>query len=472
MSECLQCPKPKKRKAKTRGLCGKCYLRSNRAVRRGKTTWAKLEAAELAIPENIVFPAQVKKPAGRWLDHQVFESAKHGICRTEIGSSARSGLPRTSLRRYASKPCRYNEDEPIFTLLVAPPIVHDDPEIRVFPDSVIDQVAARYNQEHEQQPKPVPEDDDAYLTTAQVEEKAGVGKYFVEHWRYQPSKLRRGEKALRAHKESVGAGRVRSMQWVHRLGDVRAILRGEESIHPAIGRPGHRRPGTKSNHEAEIKVQEYLLSNGPVSKSDFFGFCRAERISQKQRRHVLKKLKIKPMQIGAGSTKESYYGLPGQERPSKLAHAPKLRAAVEFLQDALVKNDCRMPVQQLIKRGSQRNLSERLLYDAKPHAGVVSEWEVQNSHRRAFWKLVRKSATNGHASPAQSLGSRLPRKGPGRPQKHAEVLNFVRSRPAGVSLKTSLANYRTGHPNHPIFSTSNPYSALRALISRRSKASV
>jgi hypothetical protein len=44
---CLSC---RERFPRCRGLCPTCYDRSGRAVRSGETTWARLEAAGLALP--------------------------------------------------------------------------------------------------------------------------------------------------------------------------------------------------------------------------------------------------------------------------------------------------------------------------------------------------------------------------------------------------------------------------------------
>jgi hypothetical protein len=44
---CLAC---REHLARARGLCATCYNRLGKAVRSGKTTWATLEAAGLALP--------------------------------------------------------------------------------------------------------------------------------------------------------------------------------------------------------------------------------------------------------------------------------------------------------------------------------------------------------------------------------------------------------------------------------------
>ena len=48
---CLAC---QERVARTRGCCTRCYSRHKNAVTRGKTTWAALVAAGLALPAQPV----------------------------------------------------------------------------------------------------------------------------------------------------------------------------------------------------------------------------------------------------------------------------------------------------------------------------------------------------------------------------------------------------------------------------------
>jgi hypothetical protein len=169
---CLRCRETDKRQARTRGLCPSCYATTSRRVRRGQKTWDELEAANL-VAKKLAFPLDAKKPAGRWLNHQVFESHEHGACRIQTAAAERSGLPRTCLRRWASGPCRHNDDEPILTLLVRHPIRMADQFVPVFPDNVIGPVAESYRKskakaepDPDDDAKPPSNDDDALLSTS------------------------------------------------------------------------------------------------------------------------------------------------------------------------------------------------------------------------------------------------------------------------------------------------------------------
>jgi hypothetical protein len=392
---CLQCPETDKREARTRGLCRRCYARNWRNVLRGLDTWDELEATN-RLAKRITFPRKVRKPAGCWLNHQVFESSKYGTCRLQTAAAKRSGLPSTSLGRWASGPCRHNDGEKIFTLLVPPPIVIAGPKAPVFPDNVINRVAESYRKwskpDTDEDAKPLSNDDDAWLTTVELEQKLGVSKDFVNYWKKRESRLRPGEIALRVHLESSAdkPGRVRNEQQIHRLGDARAILAGKESVNPLIGRPATRRPNAKTDSGAQTIIHEHLLEmGGTTTRTHLFDLCRAHSIAGRQRRLAIKNLRIRPVLVGRSSQRGSYYCLPGKPAPSPLPHAPALQKAVEFLKSALAKKP--LPRKELIKLARQRGIAKSNLTKAKPFAGVVSKLD----HPFATWKLVGIAGHNG-----------------------------------------------------------------------------
>ena|SRR5438876_4372340 len=82
-------------------------------------------------------------------------------------------------------------------------------------------------------------------------------------------------------------------------------------------------------------------------------------------------LKIRFVVTGAGAHMASYWCLPGQT-PSRLAHAPILRAAVEFWQTTLANSPVDMQV--LLKQAQEKGISESLLYHARPLAGVKTSY--------------------------------------------------------------------------------------------------
>lgn len=49
-------------KAKVRGLCSSCYVRANEVIKKGLTTWKKLEVAKRVLP-----PQRQKKSTIKWL---------------------------------------------------------------------------------------------------------------------------------------------------------------------------------------------------------------------------------------------------------------------------------------------------------------------------------------------------------------------------------------------------------------------
>jgi hypothetical protein len=63
MSAKAKCLNPKcQSKAKVRGLCPACYVRANEVIKKGLTTWKKLEAAKRVLP-----PQRQLKSTVEWL---------------------------------------------------------------------------------------------------------------------------------------------------------------------------------------------------------------------------------------------------------------------------------------------------------------------------------------------------------------------------------------------------------------------
>jgi hypothetical protein len=58
-----KCLNPKcQSKAKVRGLCPACYVRANEVVKKGLTTWKKLEATKKVLPAQ-----RENKSTRKWL---------------------------------------------------------------------------------------------------------------------------------------------------------------------------------------------------------------------------------------------------------------------------------------------------------------------------------------------------------------------------------------------------------------------
>jgi hypothetical protein len=61
-----KCLNPKcQSNAKVRGLCPACYVRANEVIKKGLTTWKKLEATKRVLPSQRQKTATVKWLLGR-----------------------------------------------------------------------------------------------------------------------------------------------------------------------------------------------------------------------------------------------------------------------------------------------------------------------------------------------------------------------------------------------------------------------
>jgi hypothetical protein len=391
----------------------------------------------------------------------------------------------------------------------------------VIPDKVLDVVAENYRHRNDFKDSPAiiadEISDDVFLpirefgeairlTTGLPKKKARIKvKAFVKAWRDKLSRLRPGEMALRPRQEtSTDASRSLIESTVWRVGDGRAILRGEESKNPSIGRPGIRRPTALTNDEARTLVERHLLQHGPQIGEKFLEFCKEHFIHKRQRRWVINRLKIHIPQVGGSKQTARYYCLPGQAPPNCLSHSPVLSQTVEFLKKILATGE-KMPRKKIERLWRQRgfNGSDSVLVKARPLAGVVSERSKENRHH-AIWSLARIDistlrnghGTNGHAEPVADSGEnghpeedsstgrrRQPsppkpptgKGSPGRPARNADLLEFVQQKKKDdprITQKEILSLFKKDNPDHPIFQAEQPVRALKSLLSKRRKAKV
>jgi len=257
----------------------------------------------------------------------------------------------------------------------------------------LDPVSANYRRAHQSPANganALAPKDDTYLPRAALGKELDLddnqAKAFIRHWANKPSKINKGEKALRSRPEfSTDTKQTRTEQLKFRLGDGRAIKRGEEYDRPPNDRP-------PADQEARRMIYEFLLTSGPAEHSKFFEFCREKNISIRQRRSAIRKWKIHIVQVGAGPGKFCCYCLPHQKPGQPWTHTPKLSKAVYFLREILADGDGkRRP--RLVALGRQRGISEGTLWNARPYAPVSS------SH--GIWKLCKEpKVQNDRQQPA------------------------------------------------------------------------
>jgi hypothetical protein len=347
------------------------------------------------LPAAFPFPVS----NGRWLDFQTFERQDGKLYKTEIGAGLPPlSLPRASVRRWWKRPCRYLNGNTIGYVLARPRVVMDDPQVRVYLLADLEEAARNYKAA-EHRLAGIPDHDDAMLTFAQLRKKCGVSKDFVEYWSNKRSRLRPGESALRAESRRVtGRAGVRSVQRQYRLGDARAILRGEESTHPAVGRPAIERPGAISDVQVCQFIKGALEEGGPLKKQAVRKLAGERKISWERLKRAASDLGVKYRQKGAGRNKVCYWCLPNQE-PPELVGAPALRGVADFLAAALRNRP--LPLQKLLALAANQGIATSQLFAARSAAGVISEREPHGWTRHSTWRLAATPLPTDASAPKQ-----------------------------------------------------------------------
>jgi hypothetical protein len=410
-------------------------LRSYRHVHKGPTSWPKLVAAGKALPESVSFPVIIDNV--KWFDHQRFELADGRQGRLEIGAAEYTNAPRTSLRKARRENSRFLNRKRFSKILVEPPIVRADDKVAGFLDKELDKFKANYHSaptasQQAKDPNAIYSHPDwgacvsdgqlgRYLRTG--EHKGTVtkkdkrrGHDFRDSWQNKPSRVRKGEMALRTF-DALNMVRGKTGKIETRRSavcDVDDILLGKESTHPLTGKPAIPRPGAKTDRLAKDSIQAFLLANGPRMRDEFHVYCKEQKISISQRKDAVKKLKIRHEQVGAGLQKVSYVCLPGQQIQNRLLHSPALCRAVEFLKKTVPCGDTGLDRQDILEAARPYRISEFMLHKAMRLAGVTSDWYSRNGHRHAKWKRVRgivaESPAAGSDAAALVPSSPTPRK--------------------------------------------------------------
>lgn len=358
------------------------------------STLAKLEA--------VSFPVVVKdgKYPGKWTDFETFESRKYGPCKTLEAAAKSAGVPWLALYHGL---VRYNEGEPVFSFEAKRPIPGFRREVTVYRLFTLKKPAEKYRQAHDPNMagSSLPPSDDDFLTArelwdALVDENGNKVfkkwddiKTWCDRWRNRESKLRPGKEipgenaALRAREEFVTTStKGRNTPWHHRLGDARAILKGEEDLYPAQRGP--------DDDEAKRLIKAHVEKVGPIRIDDLRAFCKKHLIGAPRRKRLVKELKMRAHQVG--SQRHKFWCLPDQNPPSVLDESPKRRKAFEFLKAQLAQGE--KPLEELIKLAKPLGLKRSNLMDAKPHAGVISRLESikpEGGRQRlhyALWSLL------------------------------------------------------------------------------------
>jgi hypothetical protein len=337
---------------------------------------------------SISYPIEILG-VGRWIDRETFVHNEDGLCRTRKGGSQRYDLPERTISDWGAKSCRYLPDgRTIKRHFVPRPHNIGMDEIAVYVDKDLSEAAPKYREAERiaklKQP-PIPDDDNSYLTAAQLARKLKVTRMFCQHWRNKPSILRAEEMALRSCQETRPEMRGGAIaQFVYRLGDARAILEGKERTLTNVGSPSSRKPGALMDTQAcEIIRTEW--AQGCKTVQEAMRFAREKLITRRQFVRVRDKLRMVAIQRGNFEYKRSYLCLPGQS-PPKLDDNPVRREVVEFLQGILAAGE-RLR-QEVVALAKKRDFNPQMLHACLNDANVVSRCELQDGRRVAIWHLL------------------------------------------------------------------------------------
>jgi hypothetical protein len=387
---------------------------------------------------SVIFPYAVG--AGEWTDHQTYLDGSGVEWLTEIGAAERFNVPRTVLRRYQDR---------IEHQFIRPPIVRADNTVRVFVVSSTDasgsreslrQFAERYHASAKSKTRAKGKTTSPTLTKAEAMEEYNIPtKMFFSYWSGKTTRRRGdGEPALRTvqsefnpHKGQGLRSRIR-----YNREDIEAILAGEESEHPRVGRPCRPRPGARTNNDALRIVLKFLQDKAPVLRAEVYSFAREQKISHSQllwcRRELMAqkgKRKLHCETVGGGANKVCYWCL-GKQKPSRLEHAPVLRCAVEFLQRALA-NGKEHHRQDILAAAEAEGVSPSELQTARrllrigsnrprPHfEDRYATWQLRGGHKE---QTV--TAPNGQAAPVTEPESLPKRRGRKRLERTSEIGEF------------------------------------------------
>lgn len=422
----------------------------------------------LSSGEAVEFPLIVKdrKFPGKWRDYETFESSKHGTCKTVFAAAAWAKIPWLVLYKGLA---RFNDGEKVFSFNIKPPIPGAHPKVRVYHLKRLSKPAEKYRNAQEPKGRPLVGmvNDDAYVTVTQLwdgfaNEKGERPwkrrrdlKAWCRHWRNRESKIRPGKKvpgenaALRARQEILEAGGClgRMKPWKHRIGDVSSILAGKEDLYPAQRGP--------EDDDAKLLIETYVREVGPIRSIPLRAFCRTNLIGAPQQKRLMKALRMRPNQVG--SQRHRFWCLPGQSAPDALDHSPIRRKTIAFLKETLSHGE--KSLQDLIDLGRSLRISKHNLFDAKPHAGVVSRWEWakpdggRQRYHFAMWKLVNRTGSKSAepiADPGLKNGKDPLGREPFKAQTHLPALASAPELAALINqpndpVESFLRRYRNDH---------------------------
>lgn len=325
--------------------------------------------------------------AGRWTDYETYLDRESREWLTQAGGVTRFKVSRNSISDH------YEEIEHQY---IRHPFVRGHPKVRVFAVErhrqdqsrlSLSEFAENYHASALSETVPP---DKSTLSRREIGMLSNLdGKSFVRHWERVESRIRQdGSPALRRTERTPGASKGRKQPEEFLRKDVEAILRGDESSHPRVGRPGRKRPGTLDLVQAKKLLKGFLEDDGPRLKKDVRAFASKNFISRRQLQKALAALKVSHTMVGGGRNGTCYCCLPGQEpsAEARLERSPRLKKIIEFLRDALADGQPHSRL-EVVKAAARDGISECDLCRALPYLDIAKERGTVGKGRPGTWRL-------------------------------------------------------------------------------------
>jgi hypothetical protein len=217
----------------------------------------------------------VKVASGIWLDRFTFQKAETGkIYRTVKGAEHYYHLPRKSVERATREATRFLRDadgnrRTIEHFWAEPAYPRNCTEALVLLDSDLDEF--KKNRQPRDEDKVYRNSLGVCLTDLQVQKRYKLSKIFCQYWRERDSRLRPGEKALRAWEvpNAVEQKGSPGLLWINLQEDVEAILAKKESDNPGVGRGASARLIRSENTKKDTSfLKSLLVKHGPLRRAD------------------------------------------------------------------------------------------------------------------------------------------------------------------------------------------------------------
>jgi predicted ArsR family transcriptional regulator len=230
-----------------------------------------------------------------------------------------------------------------------------------------------------------------WLTLKQLQKVFDISKPQLRYWRRKPSRLRRGEKALRV--QEIRRGRYRYCRE-----DLKTILRGEESDPNKPGAGQHHIKDASVGARIPRTVLRELLQDGPRRRPEVIRLARKQGVSRRRIYKAAKELKIVLRRRDAGVG--AWWCLPGQTIPN--GANPRYTEAGETIR-AILNKAGPLLGKEVLRKSQKAGFTQKQIYEGK-RLEKIHVQRLRHGHTRWYlpeqWKTHVASEDN-QATPSK-----------------------------------------------------------------------